>query len=389
VINDPEQALVQQEIINITSWVERGGALLVWAEDMYHNNITSLNELLEVFGVQLDNVTKQPGSVEYVLTEQDKQSTLLRDTAIDQITFKDPIQIARTDGSTKATNIEIMCNSSVATAEYGKGRVLVVGDNDLFKDRGLNFDNNSAFAERALTYALTHYYDMNVTGNRDVIKMYEQGYVTADIMNLDDLDAAGLTEKGFLFVSAFFLENGSMINASIYGMGLPALPMFFVDGSTYATSLDTSWHPAEMDYYVILIADHPGVAQEIFYVRFQVVAGAPPPAVQRFNPSDPGYPHFIDWIGIGSVVTMGLILWVYDLEKYRSRLKITQLKGDYLNQAKTRINEGKTLINLMKRGLEHESDEIEALRFILSKRKTLLRYLKHLRKFGDSVGEHY
>ena len=75
----------------------------------------------------------------------------------------------------------------------------------------------------------------------------------------------------------------------------------------------------------------------------------------------PGYPQFIDIIGILSIVYMGIVLWYFDMEKYKTRLRITQLKGDYLNAATTRLNEGKTLIKLLLRGLEKgDVEEIES-----------------------------
>ena len=87
---------------------------------------------------------------------------------------------------------------------------------------------------------------------------------------------------------------------------------------------------------------------------------------------------------------MGIVLWYFDMEKYKTRLRITQLKGDYLNAATTRLNEGKTLIKLLLRGLEKgDVEEIERIRYLLSNRKKLTRYFKDLKDFGDTIGEHY
>jgi len=73
--------------------------------------------------------------------------------------------------------------------------------------------------------------------------------------------------------------------------------MFQVEDSLFMTSIDTSWYPFEGDFYVILIADHPAIAQETYYVKFHVVNGEEPPGFVVNQLPDPAYNHFIDWIG--------------------------------------------------------------------------------------------
>jgi hypothetical protein len=144
------------------------------------------------------------------------------------------------------------------------------------------------------------------------------------------------------------------------------------------------------DFYVMILIDHPAAASELFYIRFRVIQGPPPASIEKFIVPDPEYSRYIDIAAVLAIVYMGFALWVYDMEKYKTRLRITQLKGDYLNIAKTKMNEGKSLVKLMLQGLEKGNvEEIERIRFLLSNRKKLTRYFKDLKDFGNSIGEHY
>ncbi len=147
---------------------------------------------------------------------------------------------------------------------------------------------------------------------------------------------------------------------------------------------------SDWNFYVLILIDSPAAASQLFYIKFTVETGSATPPIQYFVTPGPGYPQFIDIIGILSIVYMGIVLWYFDMEKYKTRLRITQLKGDYLNAATTRLNEGKTLIKLLLRGLEKgDVEEIERIRYLLSNRKKLTRYFKDLKDFGDTIGEHY
>lgn len=84
------------------------------------------------------------------------------------------------------------------------------------------------------------------------------------------------------------------------------------------------------------------------------------------------------------------MIWYYDFEKYKSRLRITQLKGGVLNQAKTILNEAKSMFKIINRSIDVEDvEEVEKIRFLLSQRGKLSKYFKNLKKFGDSIGERY
>jgi subtilisin family serine protease len=391
VINDPEQAFLPKEIENITSWVEQGGTLYVFAEDMWHNNIPSLNKLLQPYELSLSNESFYPysdlGYYNYDLTPFDYDEDLFYNTSISRIAMKDPIKITKTSNSSDSI---LLCNDTVAYVTYGQGKVIVIGDNDIMKNLLLDEADNMEFARQILRVGLGTYFHTDISAEPAIFPLYGQGFVDINITNFDEVQSKNLTSRGFLFVSVFFYENGTLINASMYGMQIPGLPMFFTDNSHYATYLDSSWFPVLGDFYVLILIDHPAAASELFYIKFTVIDGPPPVPYQKYQAPPQEYPHYIDIIGILAIVYMGLNLWYYDMEKYKTRLRITQLQGDYLNVARTRLNEGKTLLKLLLQGMkEGDMEEIERIRLLLSNRKRMTQYFKDLKDFGESIGEHY
>ena len=390
VLNKPRQALLPQEIVNITSWVDNGGTLIVLAEDKYKTNINSLNQLLNNFDLEISNNSFAPGDYEWQFTPTEQQTSLL-DGMQGTITLNNPVNITKKNSQFQnLTTIEFMANNSIAFGTRGRGKILVIGDANCLDNFGLIKSENSAFAQQALKWALSNYYDMNITASSNIIKKYSQGFVVANITNSELISQKKLTDKGFLFVSAFFYENGTVLNASLYGISIPALPMFYTDGYQYNTFFDSNWLLAEGNFYVLMIVDHPSAAQELFYVKFTIVDAPPPETLQKYQYPNPAYPHWIDVAGIIGILYFGLMIWYYDFEKYKSRLKITQLKGGVFNQAKTILNEAKSMFKIITRSIDVEDvEEVEKIRFLLSQRGKLSKYFKNLKKFGDSIGERY
>ncbi len=392
IINDPEQGFLQEEIITITEWVNNGGTLYVWAEDMYHNNLTSINSLLESFDLQLKNESFFPfqenGNYELEIEEG-----LFDDSTTTTISLKDPLEVYSPN---QTANIWGYGNGSyedkgvIGISTVGKGKVMVIGDNDLFKENSLYISENNIFAQNILRWGLDNYYICDITASSTDLPLYKQGFVNVNITNYAELDEKGLLDNGFLFTALFFKEDGELINASIYGMELPILPLFHTDDSYYETYFDTNWNLEIGTYYVLIVVDHPQATSELFYVKFEVFDADPPQEIIRYDIPEPIYPHYIDIIGILSIISMSLVIWYYDLEKYKTRLRITPLKGESLNLARMRLTEGTSLLRIMVRGLENGNmGDIERIRYLLSNRKRLIKFLKDLKDFGKKLGEHY
>ncbi|MHA2000464.1 MAG: S8 family serine peptidase [Promethearchaeota archaeon] len=406
VINDPEQGFLPKEISDIQNWVNAGGTLYVWAEDAHHSNLTSLNSLLQPFSLQIANnsffsykdhkdLQNQDGYYHLNLTISDKINPAHlfddADQSIHEIVMKDPVEILSLDKS-KSTILGkgIIGDKGVIGVSYsGKGRVVVIGDNDLFKENLLDAGNNSLFAQQILRWGQENYYDFKISVSPSTIAMGDQGFADIQLKNYKNATTKGYLSQGLFFVGTYFYENGSMINASLYGIQLPLLPVFRTQEGHYSLWLDSAWCPDLGSYYILVQIDHPVGVSECMYIHFDIVQGLSIEPVQRYEAPPPSYPAYIDQIGIYSIVFMGFLIWFYRTQKNKTRLKITPLKGDYLNIAKTKLNEGRTQFKLMLRGLENqEVEDIEKIRFLLTHQTQLKKFFKDLKKFGENIGEH-
>ncbi|MCP4760884.1 MAG: S8 family serine peptidase [archaeon] len=398
VINDPEMDITVNETRDIIQWVEAGGSLFVWCENQTENQVDSLNDLLYEFNLSISEDSDNNGSQKFVKSYMWNRTSEIFPFYNDLpqndpnwvLEFTDPVNISVVEGGLNNSNngkVEILCEY-VAVAERGRGRMCLVGDKNMFNIQGLLKGNNSDFADTLIDFGLESYFDLNITARNSTVEMWEYNYFRADIENYND--TKDYLDEGCLFITSFIFEDSTQVNISIYGIELPMFIMFeTVNEGSYATYYDTTWYNKTGTYYAMFLIDHPAAAQEMVYIEFLVIGGAPPEEIVVYEFPQPEYPHWIDLLGILWIVGVGLILWLYETEKWKTRLRIIQIKGAVLNQAKTKLNEGKSLLRQILRGLEVTEDEQEQMRLILASRKNLAKYLKELKKFGEDIGEHY
>ncbi|MHA1340276.1 MAG: DUF4350 domain-containing protein [Promethearchaeota archaeon] len=391
IINDPETKFNSSEIEDIVEWVERGGALLVWAENGTENQINSLNQLLAEFNLTLSYNSEGNGGEKIInLASWHNNGDIFPEYNIGTLFFQDPVTISIIPGvNGGADKVETLC-SYVAVAERGKGRVFVSGDKDIFTNLGLIKGNNSQFAQKLIEFGLKSYFDVNATPKSNIIGLYDYNVFYAQIENYaTDSKIKEYVDDGILFLSSFIYQDGTIVNASFFGFEIPLMLMFETNNGGYATSYNAQWYNHTGTYYVALLIDDPAAAQEMIYLQFEVEYAPEPPTIKYYEFPPPLYPHWIDIVGICWIIIMALLLWIYNIEKWKTRYKVIQIKGPVLNQVKTRINEGETLFKQLLKGIAVSEDEQDQIRLILSYRKRLNKYLKDLKKFGDEIGEKY
>ncbi len=389
IINDPEIELLDEEIEDIIEWVDKGGTLLVWAENYTENHIGTLNKLVGAANLTLSKNSEAFGKTLITSASWNSSGTLFPNVDIGTIIVKDPISITINHSSVGLANsVELLCEEGYfAASQIGRGNVFVSADKDMFSIQGLLWENNSEFAETLLDYALGMVFDIEITPSSNIVPMYDITYFRAEIHNFEEISEQ--LDEGILFLSAFMYEDSSIVNISFFGFTLPAFVVMPLNHSHYSMYYDSTWYNHTGDYFALFIIDHPGIAQEIIYVPFTVISGDPPPEIIPYIFPDAAYPFWVDMLGIMWIIGMGLMIWYYQNEKWKTRLNIIQLKGDLLNQAKTKINEGKSIMKQILHGLKITKDEQEQIRLILRNRKRMRKYMKDLRSFGEKIGEHY
>lgn len=117
----------------ISDWVKAGGTLLIMANDSNNCDLQHLNVLAGAFGVQYTNK-----SVNMVKNDQFEQGVVL--PGANNRVFKTPAKMYLKEVSTLDIKAPAVANAVkdgdviIATANYGKGKVLLVGDPWLYNE---------------------------------------------------------------------------------------------------------------------------------------------------------------------------------------------------------------------------------------------------------------
>ena len=258
----------------------------------------------------------------------------------------------------------------------------------MFGISGLESYDNSKFASNIGKWVFNKYYNFNLSVVNNTVKTGDKIYLTASLLNYNETKE--YLDDDLFFISGFVYKDGTMINVSLMGFEIPILPMFETQPGNFMVYFDTSWYDKTGDYYFVLILDHPELAAETLTFKFNVIYQDPKSPYEEYEYSNPRYPHIFDVIAICMIILMGGILWFYNFTKLKRRLSITPLEGKLLNQARTYINQAKTLFKQMQLGIGMpDIKEIDKIRLLLSNRKRISVLLDDLKKFGEDIGEHY
>jgi unsaturated rhamnogalacturonyl hydrolase len=117
----------------ISDWVKAGGTLLIMANDSNNCDLQHLNLLAGAFGVQYTNK-----SVNMVKNDQFEQGVVV--PGANNPVFKTPAKMYLKEVSTLDIKTPAIANAVkdgdviIATANYGKGKVLLVGDPWLYNE---------------------------------------------------------------------------------------------------------------------------------------------------------------------------------------------------------------------------------------------------------------
>jgi len=381
ILNDPETPYAAEEIEDIIEWVENGGFLIFFIENNLENEITSINEILSEFNL----TTSAFNQGDRFISNNNRTNLhgLFDDVGI--IKFQDPVNIDKLNPETN--NVNLLCDY-IGVATYGNGRVLAIGDKDMFGIMGLESYDNSIFASNIGKWAFNKFYDFNLSVVNTTVKTGDKIYLSATLLNFEEVNE--YLNDDLFFISGFVFEDGTMVNASLMGLEIPILPMFETEPGTYTVYFDTTWLNQTGDYYFVLLLDHPELAAETLTFRFHVIYQDPEPPYEQYEYPDPKYPHIFDIIAITLLILMSGMLWFYNFTKLRKRLSITPLEGKLLNQARTYINQANILFKQMRLGIGMpDIKEIDKIRLLLSNRKRIELLLDDLRKFGYGIGEKY
>lgn len=238
-----------REIKAISSYVERGGALLIISEyenDKYGNN---LNDLLRPTGIQINNDTVSDktmnlgGTPTWVLADLSSSGSADGHLyGVDSACFYRAASCSLT-GVARAT-VRAGKNSSpkeavlIAVSKVGKGRVAVVGDSDLFGDEYFdNLDHSQLWLNIVYWLTLPAFMDSARKAKADKPQTFEATYLWNDIKEQVNWLRVSQNRDGSLDLNSIDKQEVSRCICAL-GQLLPKLERYFPHQSVYLEAVE-------------------------------------------------------------------------------------------------------------------------------------------------------
>lgn len=383
VMNDPEIAYTKNDIGNVTLFVEKGGIVILMAETFDENNITSINELLYNFSLKISS--ELSGTVEINTgLENENQSSLL--FGLNSLQMEDPVILESLNPNNP--NVTLLLNNHTAISQYGRGKIIVLGDEDIFTNNGLLKANNSMFLENIIKWSLIEDVELKPEISTQSIRRNESVYFNIKIEDYESHKE--FLQEGFILIASFVDPEGNSINYPM--LNLPLFITWETEPGIYAVQFQaklaeefnvTGW------YYAVFYFNHMKFNSEMFYVRFFVDLITP---VVQYSPFEPNVVEdykIFDFAILVFGLYLTFLIWIYRNIKRRERFIFTELTKEKKYAMQNFINEMNGLQKEIDSVLSHKGyNEIDKIRFLLKTRKESEELNKRIEKFSKKeLGE--
>ncbi|MHA1382411.1 MAG: S8 family serine peptidase [Candidatus Helarchaeota archaeon] len=306
IICDPEKNFTNSEIQDIQRYVENGGSLFLWVETPDECANTSINLLLNgSFDIEMRDTIYPNNSIICNHTVPDYNFA----KNIFTIEMVSPVNISISDSSTIAHTL----TDYVAYSELqNNGKVIVIGDSQIFDNEHIYDLNNSQFVINCLNWLINWTHDrVNITYFNITPVIKHLGDIICVTINLTAPNGTAIATN--IAYAAFVLPNSSVLY----------MPMFHVRDGYHTTFYLSSFFNQTGNFTLYIYVDHVSGVLAYYNQTFNItdsIPGEPAPFLQ--------YPIIQDqifWITILWIILAGIIaLWA--ISTIRLRRKIKNLK---------------------------------------------------------------
>ena len=308
IICDPERGYNATELEALKDYVNEGGTLFVLAENSEDCNTTSLNSIINGFGV---NITQN--YTDGILYENLTTVFHTITQSIEGIELSDAVNISVAGKARLLTNHLALINSSDDT----NSKLLVVGDSDLFAIEYLYSQNNSQFAINCFQWLMSTTIKMQVRIYSNItsesIHLGEKVHISINIL-IPNASKPVSTEASILAAAIVFPNKTIYYHYFSFYLREGWHTMFFFT----SIANQTGW------YSVTIFSKHvAGVSLyntsiPAFYVNASL-QGGPPEAVDP--PPGASFPPSAGVIALWSVTLILLIIWTRNALKLSKKIK--------------------------------------------------------------------
>jgi len=376
ILSDPEVPYSAAEIRNVSSYVANGGIVFFWVEPEHENNWTSINQLLNEFGLEINTTTKG------VVNED-----ILFSKSIFNISFQDPVSFKQKNTSLDPNIISIdLISNYLAFVGYGRGKIALIGDKDLFNNTGLNKGDNSRFSEALLHWALSNRTEISVSLTDREIEHGQKVYFDLTIDNYEEV--LPYLKEGYIWIYSIVGPDGQEIVIGKGNQSFPINPIFPGEPGHFLAQFDSRWTNLSGQFHIVFYFDHVALVSQIYFASFTIL-DTNVPSVQDYIDAAIPYDHRYDFLLLTAMVTLFLIQRQYRSHKWSRRFRIVELKEPtILAEARTYLAEAEMLTKSLNQALLYSKySELEKIRLLLRIRRRMNKLFSSVKRFGDKLGE--
>jgi len=307
IICDPEKDFTNSEISEIQDYVKLGGSVFVWVETPDECANESINLLLNgSFDIEMrdtiypnNSVTVNHSVPNQVFTEN-----------IYSLELVSPVNISVSNSSAIAYNL----TDYIAYCKLeNNGKVIVIGDSQIFDNIHINDQNNSKFVINCLNWLINETIQINYFNVTPVIK--HLGDIIAITVNLTAPNGTAIATD--IAYAAFVLPNGTVFY----------MPMFHVRDGYHTTFYLSNYFNQTGNVTVYIYLDHVSGVLLYYNSTFNItgrVAGEPEPFLWYPIVPEHSLWMFFVWLVIGAIIVM----WAISTIRFRRKVKTLKIDQD-------------------------------------------------------------
>ncbi|MHA1148894.1 MAG: S8 family peptidase [Promethearchaeota archaeon] len=373
IISDPEIPFSNDEILNITRYLNLGGIVFVFAENGTENDLTSINNLIGVGGLEI--YSQNMSKIEISLDNFEGSDY--------DLSFHYPMKVR--NKSNDISNIDLI-NDYIAIAQVGEGKIVVLGDEDIITEQYIHVLNNTDFILDFFQYIMNNTLEVSVKISSDELEWGEKTYIS---MSLDNPTEGKLLQEDYLGILGFVDDEGEAFNANIFGFEIPFMPMLLTNGTATYSYFDSRWTLNEYNQIsIVLYCDTPSKLSETFSFIITITPGDVPEGLEKFSARPPQYSAIIDIIFLLLLLLSLCSIWLYSMDKWKARHRFVEIDEENQNLIDNTMSSLQSEIKQLEIGILSEKLEgLEKVRFILKHEELLRKKMKELEKLATDLGE--
>ncbi len=368
IICDPEVNLSNEEINTLIEFGQNGGSLFFWIEPEIECVQSSLNLILNSFGIKIND------SIDLITTQNftapNQHEITLNLTKINLYSF------VTFQNYTKTTIFTSYNGSPTFILNDEQGKVLCIGDSSLFNASCISEMDNFRLLNNSINWLLNEKINISVFIHNNSEYLYANQHLSLSI-HLTSKNGTDLFENLTLFT---YLITPS--NRCLY------MIFFRVQSGWYNTLYLGEWLNETGPYLLVIYANSPSKVTT-YYVQ-ELIFNEPIPPIdgdtdinQRWATRRQIFLGVIIALVITSVI---LLIFLVQRRQWRRQMTIVELKEKLKRDISNLLSEYhlyvKEIEDLLQKPKIREPDK---LRMILDKQERKKELLKKLRKLGKNV----